>query len=309
MMQHITKLFAIIILFASCKLRNDTAQIATVIQSLQNANSVILEYNNRLHLTFDQRSKDPAFSSWNLKWLPKTEKIKKLSSLMNLYIDSCINSLKTGEKSEIATHSFYLKLLNYKRDLVNVLDPEEYQHIPVYREQIINKKKDLFAVIPLLSYIDDTSTAAIRDLNEKRWRDNTFSNADLAMQDLMLHKIKNDVLISEQILLDFCFRSSTDHNPHHYDEIKIITSLSSSTVKSGDPLEVTAGIAIVNDLLKPRVTIGGKKVRLTGMGLTEYTFQPQGKPGKYTLPVIIEITKPDGSIDKYQKKLNYTILP
>ncbi len=228
---------------------------------------------------------------------------------MNLYFDSCINALKTDDRSEIATHSFYLKLFNYKRDLINVLDPEEYQHIPVYKEQIISKKKHLFAEIPVLASIEHTSTPANNDLNEKRWLDSTFGNADIAMQTLMLHKIKNDVLISEQILLDFCFRSSTDHNPYHYEEIRLITSLSSSTIKSGESIEVTAGIAIVNDLLKPRVTIGGKKVRLNGMGLTEYTFQPQGRSGKYSLPVIIEITKPDGSIDKYQKKLNYTILP
>lgn len=308
MFQHAAKLFLFIMLFASCKQKNDSAQIAIITQGLQNANSLVQDYNARLYLSFEQRSKEPMSSTWSAKWFPKIIEIKKLSSLVNLYIDSCINALTEGSKSEISTHDIYFKLFNYKRVLVNVFDPEEYQESQAMRAFITRKKEYLFAEIPVLASIGDTSTAGIRVMNEKRWLDSTFSDADIDMQRLMLYKIKNDVLISEQILLDFCFRSATDHQPH-YEEVELITSLSSSIIKTGETLEVTAGIAIVNHLMKPRVTIDGKEVRLTGMGLTQYTFRPRYKPGKYTLPIIIEITNADGTIYKHQRKLSYTILP
>jgi hypothetical protein len=308
MFQHAAKLFAIVIILSSCNQGNDSTKIATIVQGLHNANSLIQDYNIRMHIGFEQKSTDPMFSSWIQKWYLKTKKIEKLSSLMNSYIDSCINAMKAGAKTEIPTHTIYLKLFNYKRALVNVFDPGEYRDSPVYREHIIQKRKYLFAEIPVLASVDDTSTAAIKDLNEKHWLDSTFSNADTSMQTLMLYKIKNDILISEQIMLDFCFRSVTDHRPH-YEEIRLITSLSSSNIKAGEPLEVTAGIAIVNNQFRPRITIGGKEVKLSRIGITEYTFLPRGKPGKYTLPVTIEITKADGTIENYQRKLNYTILP
>jgi len=86
-----------------------------------------------------------------------------------------------------------------------------------------------------------------------------------------------------------------------------IAVLSSSYINSGQSIQVSAGVGAFSVASNPTISINGKVIDLKGRALAEYSFTPIGKPGKYRVPVKIEFTKPDGSLEVHTTELEYII--
>lgn len=93
-----------------------------------------------------------------------------------------------------------------------------------------------------------------------------------------------------------CLRQTEIHSCRVFDGIAV---LSSSYVKQGQPIEVTAGIADFDTAREPRIMVGGKEIAIDkNDGAAVYRFAAKGTPGKYKIRVEFEYTKPDGVIER-----------
>jgi hypothetical protein len=214
------------------------------------------------------------------------------------------NALQVGSKQ----HDLYNKLLNYKRNLINVLDQVEHDASPALYQQVIKDKSRLYAEIPVLAFGNDFTDSSTARFKEKQRFDSLFYNPNSLMQKAVLNKIKNDVLLSENKLLHYCL-SRNCFLPIHYEEFGIVAALNSSYFKAGDTVELLAGIARYGGDSSPRITVNGKEIEIKGYGRTNHFFQAKGKPGKYNLKVKFVYVKADGTKESATKNLSYTILP
>ena len=94
---------------------------------------------------------------------------------------------------------------------------------------------------------------------------------------------------------------------HGYERFSAILTLSTSYVKSGQPITVYAGIGSFSDASKPIFTINGIIVPIDEEGRATYKFTAGKKPGQYLIPVKIEYTKPDGVQCVKKEIVKYTV--
>src|SRR5262249_7161297 len=119
------------------------------------------------------------------------------------------------------------------------------------------------------------------------------------------NKIKSEVLVTERTLVSYFLNQPV---------VRLICNgpspvavISSSYVKSGQSVDVTAGIGQFSATVRPKITIDGKAINLSGGDIAEYHFVANGKPGKHVIPITYEITKPDGAKLYIGKKVEYII--
>jgi hypothetical protein len=82
---------------------------------------------------------------------------------------------------------------------------------------------------------------------------------------------------------------------------------SKTNVKSGEEIEITAGIALFTSRAGPVITVGGKPVSTDFGGVAYYKFKAPVSTGKHTVPVKIEFFKPDGTKGYLTKNITYTV--
>lgn len=93
-----------------------------------------------------------------------------------------------------------------------------------------------------------------------------------------------------------------------YHVFQPLIALSSSCVKAGDDIIIEAGIGSFSTESRPRITINGEIIRLNDYGVASYNLKTLNKSGKYSLPVKIEFTTPDGRKDFMTKNISYTVI-
>lgn len=108
-------------------------------------------------------------------------------------------------------------------------------------------------------------------------------------------------------LTDYC-RGHVPVMGGGYSRVSMVAHASSSAVKAGQTIEVTAGIVEFALSRKPVIVIGGAVRNQNKEGRAQYSFVAMGKPGKYQLPVVISFEKPDGARDSVFKTIDYVIV-
>jgi hypothetical protein len=149
------------------------------------------------------------------------------------------------------------------------------------------------------------------DWDEDRSKDFTktyFHNMPVIAALSMLSKFENNVKIMENNFIMFCLSKSYSVGGCGYSSGPYsLVSQSSSYVKAGDEIEITAGIGLFTRAAIPRITIKNTPVPVNENGVASYRFKTPLEPGKYFVPVKIEYTKPDGTKDLFTKKVAYTV--
>jgi gliding motility-associated protein GldM len=121
----------------------------------------------------------------------------------------------------------------------------------------------------------------------------------------MLSKFQNNIRAAENQVVTYC------HNQIGavkliYDKFQAIASTNSNYLMPGEEMIVTAGVGAFNDAAKPQISIDGASIGLNENGVAEKKFNVSGG-GKKTVRVNISFTKPDGTIEKLEKNIEYTV--
>jgi gliding motility-associated protein GldM len=77
-------------------------------------------------------------------------------------------------------------------------------------------------------------------------------------------------------------------------------------VMPGDEIEITAGVGSFSAAAKPTITINGQNIPLNTEGAAVYKTTASGT-GEKSISVMIEFTKPNGTIERVPKTVKYTV--
>jgi len=125
----------------------------------------------------------------------------------------------------------------------------------------------------------------------------------------LLSTLQNEVLTLERRLVDFCRSKVRGRDHGMYGEVFApLVAMSSSYVKVGDEIEITAGLGAISRMSKPEITINGVKVPVGDAGLAIYNLKTKKTAGKYVVPVVIKYIDADGSTKEVTRQVKYRVV-
>lgn len=308
----------IVVLLVGCRPEENPAQLNAVNRSLEYANGVMQNANNLVYEEFVEKKIDLNTAVYAMVWGAKANQIRQ-------YSDSIKALIKTI-KSDLITQSD-----NLKRDYVDLT--KQLNNADGVGGQLLNKLtvfKDsvpavyysgdttdhpywqrqlnyLLKKVPLLPAYVDSLPADKKNSYKKKWLDENFGRCTSLKAMVMLNKIESDLLATENTFIENCKNQIAIGCNYLYFKFSALAMLSSSYIKPGQSIQVSAGIGGFSSTSKPTITINGKRVPLNDEAVAQYSFKPTGKPGKYRVPVTIEFTKPDGEKFTLSKNPEYII--
>ena len=300
-----------IVFFCSCT-NHSTSELAvyrSADEGFKQSIAAISASSNTIYKAFQDRLNNPSDSERTEMWYPKAMLVKALSDSMVIFIEAVKADIQNEAPAKDGKGSFdendlavtehvlishnrgkelFDKLVKYRNDILAV-DPELKQE---FHANLV-----LFA-----SGFDYTK-------NDAGVFTKTFFHKIPAMATMaMLGKLEHNVKVIENNLVSFCLNRTYSIHCGIRERFWPLVSQSSNYLKAGDELEITAGIGSFNYQSRPQVFINGKIISLTDNPIAVYRLKTPGKAGKYTLPVKIEYTKPDGTKDVIIKNIEYTVI-
>lgn len=257
-------------------------------------------------MSLEQKSLDPRTADYASKWHAKALEIKMLSDRITNYIDNLKRELKIEaglklvEGREVfpednvtaVIHLFdekgegkglYDSLEKYERDMLTI------------DSEINNEFKN--------NFISSTRIYPGKD----NFIQTFFANIPVIGALAMLSKFENDTKIMENQFVSYCHNKSSPVMIID-DFVAPLVSQSSTNVKGGDEIEITAGVGAFSTVMKPVISIRGKSLQLGEDGTALYKLKAPLEPGKYSLPVTFQYTKADGTSGVMIKEVGYTVV-
>jgi len=197
------------------------------------------------------------------------------------------------------------KLVAFKESIPGIFKINDFSD----KQYLVTElKRDLGFIIdsiPLLPGYKDSLSEGQRDIYKKKWVKENFAGSTSLLTMLQLNKIKSEVLVTEQNLVSY-FDSQIKASYICGGPFPLAV-ISSSYVKAGQSIEVSAGIGQFNTAANAKVIINDKEIELNNEGVAQYSFKANGKQGKHIIPVTIGYYKPDGTQVEVRKNIEYII--
>jgi hypothetical protein len=302
------------VLLAGCRRQEDVAQLKAINQSLENANSIIQDGNLLLKEDLLLKKYDLRYNSDGVIWEPRANQVATGADSIVVLINKLKQELLKQSDSLKKEKAPIIEQLSTPNGpgskLVGRLAAFKDSILTIIRVHDVDnpvKKANLFTNAPLLPGYADSLNEAQRKQYATKWLEENFSGSSALMTLIVLNKIENELLVTTKAFMEYCISRSAIHTCGWPYRVTPVAILSSSYVKPGQPIEVTAGIGGFGPALGSRILIGGKEIALNNDGAVVHRFAAKGKPGEYKIRVEFEFTKPDGSTEHVYKDLNYII--
>lgn len=301
--------FVVAVSLVGCRQRENVAQLKALSNSLQYANEILKEGNHQLSEALISTVNDPSTHSLGIMWEPRGNRIKKKAdSIVEMIEDLKANLPEQKDRNyNGAGNTLLIKLSAFKDSLPEIIHVEDFKEIPFKYVSIKKDVINLNKIVPLLPGYTDSLNDTQRKKYAKGWLEENFSGTSPAMAMVVLNRIESDLLTTTKTYMDYCLSQTVVMRCGGYTEFHPLASLSSSYVKQGQSVEVTAGIGSFSAAMRPQIFINGKEISLTDYATAVHRFTASGKPGKHNVAVKIKFTKPDGSIATVERALEYII--
>ncbi len=301
----------------------------TVNHSISVSNGVVSQKNDLTYKAFEAATKDAQTAANAAIWKPKADEIKKLSadvySKLNGMKDQLIANSQPDVKEgkpvyneanlDAATRVFdkegqgkvlYQTLSDYKKAMLNVLNPAEFVSNPILQKEVAKAKADFENQLPLDLTTPESQTGKEPSKDSlENWVTNYFHMTPTIAAITILSKFQNDVKNSESQMVDYCYKQIGSVKVI-FDKFEAFAGTNATYLMPGDELEIQAGIGAFSAAAKPTVSIGGSNLALNTDGVADYKTKVEGA-GEHTVTVNIAYTKPDGSPATVSKVVKYTV--
>ena len=300
----------------------------TVNHSIETSNDVVSNKNKLTYKSFENRLTDPQTAEKAKIWAPKAFAAQKLSTDLTGYIENLKNQLidesnpqmKDGVKDftvgnlDAATRimdtkgegpKLYQNLIDYKKNLLNLLDPSQYPDQPDnVKEELRQTKIQFEKELPLdMSIPASEAGNALTGNTPKDWTIRYFHMTPTIAALTILSKFQSDVKNSEAHVIDYLHKRIGEVKVV-FDKFEPLVGTNATYLMPGDELEVTAGIGAFSAAAQPKVYINGSLQPLNAEGTADYKTKVSATG---TVNVKIEYTKPDGSTGTIDKAVKYTV--
>lgn len=300
----------------------------TVDASIANSNKVIDSKNALTYNSFELKVKDEKTREKAMKWKPKADKVKELSSKLVAYIETLKLELKKESGLEIRDGhetfaesnldasvrlmdkrgegpKLYKMLGDYKKDVLSLLNPAEFAAEPSVAEDLKRAKAEYERSLPINLAVPKGQEGKEYPNTAEGWIQSYFHMTPTIASLTILSKFQNDVKNAESQLVDY-FHSKVGEVAIVYDKFQAIASANTSYAFPGDEIQIMAGVGAFSEAAKPTVTIGGQNVPLGADGAALWKTTANGV-GKKVVDVVIEFAKPDGTKERVSKKIEYEV--
>lgn len=297
-----------VLVLVSCGPQENAEQLKAVNQSLERYNKSTIDDNKLLIASLLDKQRDPQTAAVVEPWFQRANKIHQNVDTLRKVMEVIKSELIIQSDSLKREYVTVVKQLSIENGVGSNL----FKRLTTFKDSIplfinSNRTSDVPNDIPLLPGYVDSLSARGRLQYEMNWLEKSFGRSSSLMAMIMLNKIENDVLETEKKLLEYC-NSRFCIMKVIYSQYQALAVLSSSYVKKGQPIEITAGVGGFTHTVKPRVTIDGKVIQLNENGGTAvHRFTADGRPGKHSVMVQIDFTGFNGSQDRVTRKLEYII--
>jgi len=312
----------IVVSLVGCRQQENANQLKAINECLQKTNAVI-QYDNKLYYeAIKAKVKDPLTSRDGMVWEPRASMVKKHIDSITLLIENLKGELLKQSDSlrkanapiveqlyEINGIGYVLmnKLAAFKDSIPGIFRITDFSNEPYL---VTNLKQDLGRILDTISLLPGyrgSLSVKQRSIYKKKWVEENFAGSNSLMAMIQLNKIKCEVLEAEMTLVGYCLDRipagfcGYARQPHPF------AIINSSYVKSGQTVEITAGITQIVASCQPRITINGKEIKVNSEDVAEYSFKATGKPGKHIIPVKLDFYRPDSTRLRMTKNIEYII--
>jgi hypothetical protein len=238
---------------------------------LQQSNASINAQSSHTFHQLNNKKTEPATVERAGVWLPKAEKVLLLTNEFIKYL----NVVKDNEANE--ADSIKVKTEAYAKEFMKVDER-------VMAEFSKN-------VTELRDFADKKHI--LKKANENAFLETLISKARRL-------ELKTITFCNEQV-------GSLDGHGF-FDYYSSIVGQSSTILKPGEILEITAGIGAFSKIAQPKIVIEGKTILLNEYGLSKYRTKVPLKPGNYSLPVKISYFDQVMGLEMIRKiNIEYTV--
>lgn len=127
-------------------------------------------------------------------------------------------------------------------------------------------------------------------------------------QAALVAQLKLSVIQNTSDIIRYCTEQVPDPGPY-FSVYSAIIGQNSNALLPGEQLEITAGIGLFSRRAQPTAVINGKPCDLGEDATFNYLIRPKGKPGIYTIPIVLDFFDEDGNPVKISKNITYRLLP
>ena len=312
-MRYAILISAIVLFFSSCSnnSKNELAVFKATEDALERSNKAIGDASKDIYGRIVDKIRDPMYANYTLPWKPVADRISEYSSFAIDYIDKLKIQLLNAAGASMENKALVFQSNNFKA--VNKIffqqkkGDELYKVLLGFVDSIKNADPELNAEYDR-SLKNNYEYLADRDKDKLSFAENFFEGNSSAGALAVLTKLENDIKNTEKDMLTYCYNRCSPGCILRYDKFQAIVGLSSSCVKAGDPIEITAGVGSFSTQAAPKFMVDNKVMNANEEGVVIYKFKTQLKAGKYTKPVTIEYTKPDGTNSVHTYTIDYTVI-
>ena len=305
----------------------------TVDNSLKNSNLSLDKKNKVIYDAFKDELNDGQTKAKAAIWAPKADKVQQLSASLSTYINNIKLQLKKESQLKVvdgkedfreddldaATRLFapdkdfdkgegqklYDALNGYKKNVLAVLNPDEFADNPKLQEELRLKKAEFEKTLPLDMSVSKKANTEKIDDPAKKWTYSYFHMTPTIASLTILSKFQNDVKNSEAQMVDY-IHSQIGKVKVVFDKFQAIAQTNTSYAMPGDNIEITAGVGAFSEAAKPKIYVNGQLQNLTTDGVAVFKTTASGS-GEHSVDVKIDYVAPDGSVKSIPKIVKYTV--
>jgi GldM N-terminal domain len=298
-MKYVIPISAIFLFFSSCSnnSKSDLAVFRATTKSLEQSSKTISDITTNYRKQLFERLNDLRTAEQTAVWHPKAKRISELASSTIEYINK-LKSQLVGKDGDFQVVNKIFFQQNKGEELHRQLR-NFGGSIYTVDSSLIDRYADLTS--DKFDYLDSVK------YNDKEFTETFFSHVSNAAALSLLAKFENDILNMENKLITLCYYH-TDSFSCGMDYFYPLINVNSVCVKSGDNIEISAGIGSFSVSAQPKAIIDDKIISVDENGVIAYKFKTPLKAGKYNKPVKIQYTKPDGTTESITKNIEYTVI-
>ncbi len=316
MFRYFTFLFTIlVVLFSSCNnMSSEELQYhIQIYQTLLKDNELLREKVKELKYDFYDQIDEPRQIRKNFYKSHFDFAYQKIGSICDSLNQVSAQLVKELYKKENVEATYFVNSIAFKNPHPDLLEKFKLDKILMESNSnfdlTIDSIKNKFLSDTLIIYNDYSKNYVEKDLDYIFRRDTTLmrtkkSNCLLALIDLEI--TKSELLQLENTILNYINNNSITIYCG-YNEFNAIASINSEVFLPNQPIEIYAGVGSFSADSKPKISVNKKNAPLID-GMATYTSKAPKKAGVYSIPVIIEYTKPDGTTSKVHKDFFYTVV-
>ncbi|MGC4104156.1 hypothetical protein [Ferruginibacter sp.] len=263
-----------ILLFCGGCLQNNQKGSSDNNQSITLATQIIKNYTTQEYNDLKNKLFDPSLSERAKIWYPAAEMIRSLTANTYLIVDSCFKFCTENNFDE--SKSRLLDILGKYKASVLEVNPEIWK-----------------------SFRDEFSTL----LGSATLKTFISSKANKELQD----RIDNSISIIENRTISFCNLKTSPGCILRLENFSVLMGQNSKHFKSGEKIEITAGVGSFSTASQPKINIDNEFVSLNNLGYVEFKKVVKGYIGRHIIPVTITYTSPDGILKTTKQEIEYFI--